>query len=239
MKRTGCGFISAFFVVVLTVAPAGAQFGDILRVLRPREASLSSGTIVEGLREALRVGTGNAVGSTGRLDGYFRNEAIRILMPRELQTAERGLRLVGYGPKVDEFVLSMNRAAEQAAPFAGDIFWNAIREMSFEDARGILQGGDTAATDYFRHETSDELTAAFLPVVRESMDAVGVTRRYRELAGSPGVLPLIGADAFDLDQYVVGKALDGLFHVLAEEETKIRTDPSARVTELLRSVFGP
>lgn len=219
---------------------ANAQFGDILRTfgIDQAEPGPSDSTIVDGLKEALRVGTGNAVEQTGAVDGYFGNEAIRILMPDELKTVERGLRIVGYGHKADEFLLSMNRAAERAAPFAADIFWNAIRNMSFDDARSILQGGDTAATDYFRDATTDELTEAFLPVIRESMDSVGVTRQYRELTGSFGALPFVGANSFDLDQYVVAKALDGLFHVLAEEERMIRTDPAARVTELLRNVFG-
>jgi len=240
MRKTTAVF-TALSIMALVSAPARAQFGDILQILRGDQpgGSLSNATIADGLKETLHVGTSNAVRSTGRLDGYFGNEAIRILLPERFQTVERGLRLVGYGHKVDEFVLSMNRAAEQAAPFAADIFWDAIRTMSFADAHGILKGGDTAATDYFRRETSEELVAAFQPIVRESMDSVGVTRQYRELSESLAVIPF-GSDnsAFNLEEYVVDKALDGLFHVLAEEETKIRRDPAARVTELLRNVFG-
>jgi len=194
--------------------------------------------IAKGLKQALRVGAGNAVGLTGKVDGYFRNEAIKILMPEKLHPIEKGLRAVGLGPKVDEFVLSMNRAAEKAAPFAKEIFVAAIREMTFDDARKIFTGGDTAATDTFKSKTTASLTAAFRPAVKQSMGEVGVTRQYEELSGRWANLPLGRQEAFDLDAYVVTKALDGLFLVLGEEERKIRTDPAARVTSLLREVFG-
>jgi len=230
-----------FFVTFLSLVtvPANAQFGEILKSLGlDQEEELSDDTVVSGLKEALQVGTGNAVDITGKLDGYFLNEAIKILMPEKLKAVEKGLRIVGYGPQLDEFVLSMNRAAERSAPFALDIFWDAIKEMSFTDARKILGGGDTAATEYFEDKTSERLTAAFNPMVKESMDSVGVTRQYKELVGRYAVIPFIKAEAFDLDQYVVSKALDGLFHVLGEEERKIRTNPAARVTDLLKKVFG-
>ena len=222
-----------------TALPVDAQFGDILQSIGiGQQEELSDDTVVSGLKEALQIGTGNAVSVTGTSDGFFRNEAIKILMPDRLRSVERGLRTVGYGPKVDDFVVSMNRAAEHAAPFAKDIFWNAIKGMSFNDARGILGGGETAATEYFRDKTSDELVSVFLPIVQDSMKSVGVTRQYQELIGRFEAIPLMRADAFDLDQYVVGKALDGIFHVLGEEERKIRTNPAAQVTDLLKSVFG-
>ena len=149
-----------------------------------------------------------------------------------------GLRAVGYGPQVDEFVLSMNRAAEQAAPAAKDIFWNAIGEMTFEDVRKIWSGHETAATDYFKGKTSDRLAAAFRPVVDRAMNEVGVTRQYKELVGRYESIPFVKKETFDIDGYVVTKALDGLFHVVGEEERKIRTNPQARVTDLLKEVFG-
>ena len=163
-----------------------AQFPDLQGLLRtPSSPSspVSDDKAAAGLKEALEIGTGNAVNLTGRVDGYFRNEAIRIAMPDNLRMVEKGLRAVGYGPKVDEFVLSMNRAAERASPAAKGIFVAAIREMSFDDARRILSGGDTAATDYFRDKTSDRLRAAFRPVVEKSMKESGVTQRYDELMG--------------------------------------------------------
>jgi len=149
-----------------------------------------------------------------------------------------GLRAVGYGPQVDEFVLSMNRAAERAAPAAKDIFWNAIGEMTFEDVRKIWSGHETAATDYFKGKTSDRLAAAFRPVVDRAMNEVGVTRQYKELVGRYESIPFVKKETFDIDGYVVTKALDGLFHVVGEEERKIRTNPQARVTDLLKEVFG-
>ena len=226
-------------IVLVTAAPASAQLGRILRGLGlGRPGGLNDAKIASGLKEALQIGTQNAVNLTGRLDGYFRNEVIKILMPEKLQTLEKGLRLVGYGPRVDEFVLSMNRAAERAAPRAKAIFWDAIGEMSFEDARKILNGGDTAATDYFQDKTTDRLAAAFRPVVDKAMNEVGVTRRYKELIGRYEAIPFVTSERLDIDQYVVTKALDGLFYVVGEEERKIRTNPTARVTDLLKEVFA-
>ncbi len=226
-------------IVLVTAAPASAQLGRILRGLGlGRPGGLNDAKIASGLKEALQIGTQNAVNLTGRLDGYFRNEVIKILMPEKLQTLEKGLRLVGYGPRVDEFVLSMNRAAERAAPRAKAIFWDAIGEMSFEDARKILNGGDTAATDYFQDKTTDRLTAAFRPVVDKAINEVGVTRRYKELIGRYEAIPFVTSERLDIDQYVVTKALDGLFYVVGEEERKIRTNPTARVTDLLKEVFA-
>lgn len=226
-------------IVLVTAAPASAQLGRILRGLGlGRPGGLNDAKIASGLKEALQIGTQNAVNLTGRLDGYFRNEVIKILMPEKLQTLEKGLRLVGYGPRVDEFVLSMNRAAERAAPRAKAIFWDAIGEMSFEDARKILNGGDTAATDYFQDKTTDRLAAAFRPVVDKAINEVGVTRRYKELIGRYEAIPFVTSERLDIDQYVVTKALDGLFYVVGEEERKIRTNPTARVTDLLKEVFA-
>ncbi len=203
-----------------------------------QQGGLSDTRIASGLKEALQIGSENAVNLTGRLDGYFRNQAIKILMPEKLRTLEKGLRLVGYGPQVDEFVLSMNRAAERAAPYAKQIFWDAIGEMNFDDARKILTGGDTAATEYFKVKTTDRLVAAFRPVVNQTMDEVGVARQYKELVGLVQATPFIESEAFDIDHYVVTKALDGLFQVVGEEERKIRTDPMARATDLLKEVFA-
>ena len=226
--------------LLLGSLPAAAQVDQILKQagLEKKSGPLSNDKVAAGLKEALRVGTGNAVNLTGKVDGYFKNEAIKILMPEKLRTLEKGLRTVGYGPKVDEFVLSMNRAAERAAPFAKDIFWGAIKEMTFEDARNILTGGDTAATQYFREKTSDKLAAAFRPVVEKAMNEVGATRKYKDMVGQARSLPFVRTQALDIDQYVVTKALDGLFHVVGEEEKKIRKNPADRVTSLLKEVFG-
>ena len=232
--------LTAVFVVLLPAAHVSAQLDRLLKGLSQESASadLSDAKIASGLREALRVGTQNAVNLTGKTDGYFLNQAIKILMPEKLHTLDQGLRAFGYGSQVDELVLSMNRAAEQSAPAAKQIFGNAIAAMSFEDARKILKGPETAATDYFKIKTTDQLTTAFRPTVERSMSKVGVTRQYQELLGLAKAIPFLKAESYDLNTYVVGKALDGLFHVVADEERKIRTNPTARVTDLLKEVFA-
>ena len=226
--------------ILFTAFPASAQLDKILKSVGGGEkgGGLSDAKIGSGLKEALQVSTGNAVNLTGKTDGYFLNQAIKILMPEKLRTFEKGLRAVGYGPQIDEFVLSMNRSAEKSAPFAKQIFWDAIGEMTFDDVRKILSGNDTAATDYFKVKTTDKLTAVFKPIVDKSMNEVGVTHKYNELVGYYEKIPFVKKESFDIDHYVVTKALDGLFHVVGEEETKIRKNPTARTTDLLKEVFG-
>ena len=227
-------------VVLLTSFPASAQLDRLFKSLGGGEkgSGLSDVKIGSGLKEALKIGTENAVNFTGKKDGFFLNQAIKILMPEKLRTFEKGLRAVGYGPQVDEFVLSMNRAAEKAAPFAKQIFWDAIREMTFDDARNILSGNDTAATEYFKGKTTNKLTDVFKPIVDKTMNEVGVTRQYKELVGRYENIPFVKKESFDLDHYVVSKALGGLFHMVGEEEKKIRKNPTARTTDLLKEVFG-
>jgi hypothetical protein len=225
-------------VSVMWLAVAASFFADRDEMVLAQARGLSDATIASGLKEALQVGTQNAISLTGRPDGYFQNAAIKILMPSQLQPIEKGLRAVGYGPQVDELVLSMNRAAERAAPAAKPIFLEAITAMSFDDARKIVTGSPTAATEYFKGKTSEKLTAAFQPVVAQTMREVGVTRQYQELMGRAQAIPFLKSAPFDLDRYVVGKSLDGLFYVLGQEEQKIRTNPTARATDLLKQVFG-
>jgi hypothetical protein len=232
-------FAFAASTLLLFGGPVAAQLEDFTKRLGLGDKTqLSDEKVGSGLKEALKIGTGNAVSLTGKSDGYFKNEAIKILMPEKLAAVEKGLRAVGYGPQVDELVLSMNRAAEKAAPAAKDIVWGAVTEMSFEDARKILGGGDTAATEYFKGKTTGKLTETFRPVVEKSMQEVGVARQYDALVGRAQSLPFVKVPSFDLNQYVVGKALDGLFLMVAEEERKIRKDPAARVTGLLKEVFA-
>ena len=222
--------------LLLSPSPAAAQLDRLLQGLGI--GGLSDAKIGSGLKEALRVGTETAVSLTGKTDGYFANQAIKILTPSQLETADKGLRMVGYGPQLDEFVLSMNRAAEAAAPGAKKIFGDAIGAMSIEDARKIWSGGDNAATQYFKSKTSDQLTAAFKPVVDKALNQVGVTRQYKELLGRAQSIPFMKTDSLDIDRYVLGKSLDGLFLVLGEQEKQIRTNPAARTTELLKEVFA-
>jgi hypothetical protein len=159
-------------------------------------------------------------------------------MPRNLRPVEQGLRAIGYGPKVDDFILSMNRSAEAAAPAAKKIFVDAILGMSFDDARKILAGGDTAATEYFKGKTTEQLAAAFRPVVEKTMDQNSVTQQYKQLVGRAQAIPFVKSPNLDITNYVVSQALNGLFYTLGQEEQKIRKDPAAQTTALLKQVFG-
>lgn len=230
-----------FALLAATISPAAAQVDKVLKGLGSLSGGgggLSDAKIGSGLQEALKVGTENAVMQTGTVDGFLMNKAIKILMPRPLQSIEQPLRFVGYGPQIDEFVVSMNRAAEKAVPFAKEIFWDAIGQMTFEDARKILNGSDTAATDYFKAKTSKQLQTAFKPPVETVMADVGVTRQYNDLMGKYRDVPFTKSISFDINQYVTEKATDGIFFVLGQEERKIRTNPAARATDLLKEVFG-
>src|SRR5215467_10692035 len=199
---------------------------------------LSNDKITAGLKEALSVSTGNAVSLTGRPDGFLKNQAIKILLPPKLRSVGKGLRMVGMGSQVDALETGMNRAAEQATPKAKQIFLHALTKMTYSDARQILTGGGTAATDYFKRQSTDELATAFAPIVHQAMQNVGVVRQYNQLMKSPIASSLAADKSFNLDDYVVGKTLDGLFYMLGEEEKKIRTNPAAQTTALLKEVFG-
>jgi len=206
-----------------------------------QNATLETSTIVKGLKEALASGTERAVKEVARPDGYYGNELIKILLPGKIQQAANLLSEFGYQQQVDELVLSMNRAAEQAAPVAARFFGDAIRQMSVEDARGILNGGDTAATTYFAKKTRAQLTEAFKPTVSKTMSRVGTVRAYKEMVGKYDLIPLasvVGVPSLNLEDYVTARALDGLFTMVGAEEKKIRTNPAAQTSDLLRKVFG-
>jgi hypothetical protein len=233
--------VVAAVTALLLAASAHAQLDKLLKGLGSGQGTLGAGLpdakIDAGLKEALQVATEKTVSLTGKTDGYFANQAIKILMPERLRSFESGLRTVGYGPQIDELVLGMNRAAEGAAPQAKQIFSNAIGAMTFDDARKILNGGDTAATQYFKDKTTPQLTTAFRPVVERSMNQVGVSRQYKDLVSRFEAIPFAKSQTFDLDGYVVDKGLSGLFTVLGEQEKQIRTNPTARATDLLKEVF--
>ncbi len=193
-----------------------------------------------GLKEALKVGIENAIKLLGKQDGYMGNEAVKVLLPSGLKNMEPSLRRLGLGSQIDAFVLSMNRAAEKAAPLAADIFSSAIADLSFEDAQKIVNGGSTAATEHLKKATYDKLLDTFKPAVSRAMGDYEVTRKYEEILAKAKTLPMLSSFAgkLDLGSYVSSKALDGLFKVLGEQETNIRSNPAARVTDLLREVFG-
>jgi hypothetical protein len=225
--------------LLFTSGTAFAQLDQVTKGLGlSNQGALSDSKVASGLKEALQIGAENAVKLTGKTDGYFGNQAIKILLPKNLQPLEKGLGAMGYQSKIDAFVLSMNRAAEAAAPSAKKIFGDAILAMSFDDARKILSGNDTAATDYFKSKTSVQLAAAFRPYVEKTMNENNITQQYESLTGELRSIPFVKNEDLDINKYVVNKALDGLFYMLAGEERKIRMNPAARTTDLLKEVFG-
>jgi hypothetical protein len=230
--------IFGMFLILFSV-PAHAQIDEIEKRLGVNSASgLSESKVASGLKQALQVGSENAVKIVGKPNGYFENQAIKIDMPKDLRPLESGLRAVGFGPKIDEFILSMNRSAEAAAPAARKIFIDAILAMSFDDAKRILSGDNTAATEYFKQKTTGQLTDAFTPVVKKTMQENGVVKQYDGLTEQYKNIPFASSKSLDIDHYVVSKALDGLFYELAEQEKQIRTNPAARTTDLLKEVFA-
>lgn len=232
--------IPMLLMVLMLVQPAQAGFfQDLLGLDKPAApAATDDNTVVRGLKEALAVGTERAVKSVSKQDGYFSNPAIKILVPEKVRTAADLLAKLGYREQVDSFVLSMNRAAEKAAPVAADHFAAALKEMTIEDGRAILSGGNTSATDYFQKKTRGKIYESFKPVVSDTMNQVGVTRSYKEMTGKMTAVPFFNPQSLDLDHYVTERALDGLFLRIGEEEKQIRTNPAARATELLKKVFG-
>jgi hypothetical protein len=230
---------AAFIVLLSNVAVAQSPLDQLWKKVTAQPvSSLSTDKISAGLKEALKVSTSRAVASTGRPDGFLKNEAIKILLPEKLRNANRGLRLVGMSPQLDELEIGMNRAAEQATPKAKEIFLNSLSQMTIDDARKILSGSDTAATEYFRAKSSADLATAFTPIVNDSLQNVGVVRQYNQVMQNPLASGLARSQSFDLNKYVVGKTLDGLFYTLGQEEKKIRTNPAAQTTSLLKEVFG-
>jgi hypothetical protein len=220
------------------VTPSGnGGLGDILGGISGPKP-LGENEIVAGLKEALRIGTANAVQLASRVDGYYKHPQIKIPVPENVRKAETLLRMAGLGDQVDAFERSMNRAAEKAAPAARDLFIDTIGRMTFADARKILKGRDNEATRFFKERTYEPLEQRFRPLVHQAMAEVGVTRYYQVLNANLRNMPLADSLTIDLDQYVTRAALDGLFFMLAQEEARIRRDPAARVTELLKRVFG-
>ncbi|MBL7049606.1 MAG: DUF4197 domain-containing protein [Nitrospira sp.] len=199
---------------------------------------ISTSTLVKGLKEALDVGTRAAVRNVSAPDGYMGNEAIKILMPDKIQKVADVMRKVGFGGTVDEFVTSMNRAAENAAPVATEYFIKAIKSMTIQDARKILNGSQTAATEYFKEKTYSKLYDEFKPGISSSMDKVGTVRSYKAMLDNYSKIPFVKQYTVDLDDYVTNKSLEGLFHMIGQEEMKIRSDPAARVSDILRTVFA-
>ena len=199
---------------------------------------LTGQDVAAGLKEALAKGIGTGADQASRQDGYLKNPSLRIAFPENIEKVETALRGIGLGSKVDEFVVSMNRAAEDAAQTAKPIFLDAIRSMNIEDAWGILRGPENAASTYLRDTTSDQLLSAFKPRVSDSLGKVNSTRYYNDLVGAYNKIPFAEKADLSLDNYVAQKAIEGLFILVEQEEKNIRENTAARTTELLRRVFA-
>lgn len=222
------GARAVFAVAILgCVTPSTAQLDRITS----REAAA-------GLKAALEKGSIAAVASLGRTDGFFGNPQVRIPLPESMQRAEKLMRRFGMGSHADELVLTLNRAAEAAVPEARQLFIDAVRKMTLQDARAILQGGETAGTAYFRRSTEERLRSRFLPIVQRATEKVGLARQYNRYAEKGVAFGVVAKEDANLDAYVTEKALDGLFLAVGEEEKKIRKDPAAAGTAIIRKVFG-
>ena len=201
-------------------------------------ASLSEGEASQGLKLALEKGANAAISLLGRTDGFLGNPKVRIPLPGFLESASKILKTMGQGKKIDELVTSMNRAAETAVPMAKDLLVGAVKNMSVRDAKNILTGGDTSVTTFFAEKTREPLNVKFLPVVTKATEKVGLAERYNNVAGKVAGYGLVKKEDANIQQYVTGKTLDGMYLVIGEEEKKIRQDPIGTGSALLGKVFG-
>lgn len=245
--------IALLLLCTALVEPASAGLGDLLRgIMGGGEsgqkstgtdsgggAGLSSAEVARGLKEALAKGTRRAIDELGKPGGFLDNAQVRIPMPKHMRTVEKTLRRLGQDKYADEFVAAMNHAAEQAVVTAAPVFKDAVKQLTVDDAMKILRGPQDAATRYFRQKTSGRLSEKMLPIVRQATNRAGVTAAYKRLVERLGFARgMLSDDMGDIDKYVTDKTLDGLFLMVANEEKRIRENPVARTTELLKKVFG-
>ncbi len=221
------GVLLAVVITPLSSLPAAAGIADI-----------SNADAASGLRQALADGSAAAVKLLGAENGYFGNAKVKIPLPPSLQKVEGAMRMMGMKKQADELVLSMNRAAEASAPEAKQLLTDAVKKMSVQDAKGILTGGDTAATEYFKRTTQVQLTQRFLPIVKKATDRVGLAQQYNNLAGQGVKLGVVKQDDASIETYVTRKALDGLYLMIAEQEKSFRTDPVGATSSIVKKVFG-
>jgi hypothetical protein len=235
---------NVFLICMLGASCSSAQLGKALKEASKTlggtsgSGSLTTEQVAEGLKEALVNGISKGSDMASALDGYFKNPKIKIPFPPDVKKVEDKLRQMGMGTQVDKFVLTLNRGAEDAAKEAKPIFVTAIKSMTIQDAWGILKGNETAATDYLKRVTSAQLREKFKPVIQSSLEKVNATKYYSDLVTTYNKVPLVQKVNPDLNEYATTKAMDGLFMLIADEEMKIRKDPVARTTELLKKVFG-
>ena len=217
-------------VLAALVIPAAASAAGL--------ADISNRDAINGLKEALTRGSQAAVARLGVEDGFLKNPSVRIGLPPALRSAEAVIRSIGMGTQADDLVLRMNRAAEAVVPQARTLLTNAVKKMSVQDAKGILTGGDDAATQYFKRTTSEPLAKQFQPIVKKAMEKVKLAEKYNEIAASGARFGLVKDEDAKLEDYVTRRALDGLFVAIAEEEKKIRKDPAGAASSIIRKVFG-
>lgn len=201
-------------------------------------SDLSSQDASGGLKDALVQGVGAAVGKLGVADGFLGNAKVKIPLPDSMKKAEKAMRMFGMGKQADELVTRMNRAAEAAVPEAKTLLVDSVKQMSVQDARAILTGGDDAATQYFRKTTSKPLAEKFLPIVKKATENVQLAQQYNQFAEAGSKFGLVKKEQANLEQYVTQKALDGLYLMMAEEEKAIRKNPMGASTSLIKKVFG-
>jgi len=249
MKQASVPALALALVLNVFATPALAGWADVLDRVQSQVpaskagstgsvSSLSDADVGKGLKEALAKGTQKAVASLGQSDGYFGNQAVKILLPQSLQQLEAPLRLAGQGRLVDDLVLAMNRAAEKAVPQAANILGDAVKAMTVQDAHGILSGPEDSATQYFRKSSGAKIGEMMQPIITKAMDNVGVAKAYNRLTANPLAASVAQSYGLDLNSYVNAKAQDGLFTLIAKEEKNIRENPVARTTDILKKVFG-
>lgn len=233
--------ILAFALLIPLVSCSQIDFNKIGKTIDKNintKKPLSNDDIIAGLKEALSVGSNNAASSASKADGYFRHPVIKIPFPPEAQQMESKLRAIGMNKQVDEFIMTLNRAAEEAAKQAAPVFVDAVKKMTITDGLQILKGSDTAATGYLKKTTTPQLHSSFKPVIKSATQKVDVTKYWTPLVSAYDKIPFVTKVNPDLDEYITQRALTGLFYLVAQEETKIRKDPAARVTDILKKVFG-
>ena len=228
----------AIFVYILSFGSQAQFLQDAMKIIDQGKGGLTEKDAVDGIKEALVKGTGESVALVSKLDGYFSNPEIKIPFPENARAIESKLKAIGLGNKVDEVILTLNRAAEDAAKSAQSIFVSAITGMNISDALQIVRGNNNAATQYLAKTTTPELKAKFNPVIKSSLEKVDATRLWAELITAYNQIPFVTRQNPDLTGYVTDKAISGLFTMIAKEELKIRQNPAARTTELLKKVFG-
>ncbi|WAC13920.1 DUF4197 domain-containing protein [Dyadobacter pollutisoli] len=230
--------ITLFWLLYSSASQAQFNLGKVLEKVGGSGSGLDEGEIVSGLKEALNVGISNGSAEASKVDGFFKNELIKIAVPPEAQKVAETLRKMGLGAEVDKFTLSLNRAAEDAAKKSKPIFVKAITSMTVPDALGILRGQDDAATQYLKKTTNEDLFKTFFPVVDSTLKLNKATEYYTDIVNTYNQIPLVKKVNPNLKEYATQKTIDGLYVLIAQEEKKIREDPVARVSDLLKKVFS-